>query len=177
MLKILYVVPVGHVEGETLEYLRRQLEETFGCRCLLADPLPHPGTAYNRAREQYLSAYILQQLAQLQLCHAFRMLGVADLDLYVPDLNFVFGQAAFGGRSAVIGLPRLRQSFYGLPDDEQLFRQRVVKEAVHELGHTFGLNHCPSKECVMCFSNSLADTDFKERGFCPRCRYQLYGER
>jgi archaemetzincin len=176
MSETLYVVPIGDVRGEILDHLCRELEETFGLNCLLADPLAHPAPAYHRGREQYLSTYILQQRAQLELRHAFRVLGVADLDLFVPELNFVFGQAVKGGRSAVIGLPRLRQSFYGLPDDDGLFRQRVVKEAVHELGHTLGLNHCPNNACVMCFSNSLGDTDFKERGFCPRCRSQLCGE-
>jgi archaemetzincin len=177
MAETLYVVPVGDVEGEILDYLCRELEESFGRSCLLADPLAHPAFAYHESREQYLSSYILEQLTQPELGHAFRVLGVVDLDLYVPELNFVFGQAAKGGRSALIGLPRLRQSFYGLPDDEELFRQRVVKEAVHELGHTLGLNHCPHRSCVMHFSNSLADTDFKERHFCPRCRSQLYGGR
>ena len=79
------------------------------------------------------------------------------------------------GREAVIALPRLRQSFYGLPDDEKLFLARAVKEAVHELGHTYGLGHCPDARCVMHFSNSLRDTDFKSHRFCGACRARIPG--
>ena len=173
----LYLVPVGEVEVAILAYLRAELEQTFARSCLVTAGLAHPTAAYDQTREQYLSSYILQRLSQLELPHAWRVLGVADLDLYVPRLNFVFGQASKGGRDAVIGTPRLRQSFYGLADDEELFRERVVKEAVHELGHALGLDHCPNRGCVMHFSNSLADTDFKERRFCARCRPQLDGGR
>ena len=98
---------------------------------------------------------------------AEKWLGVVDVDLYTPGLNFVFGQAQMGGPAAVIALPRLRQGFYGLPDDEALFHQRAVKEAVHELGH------CRNPRCVMSFSNSLHDVDRKERDFCPSCRLKL----
>jgi archaemetzincin len=104
---------------------------------------------------------------------AERLLGLVDLDLYTPGLNFVFGQASMGGREALIALPRLRQSFYGLADDEALFHERAIKEAVHELGHTYGLGHCPDATCVMHFSNSLPDTDFKGKGFCAVCKAAL----
>jgi len=99
--------------------------------------------------------------------------GVVDLDLYAPQLNFAFGQAAIGGREALVALPRLRQSFYGMPEDLELFRQRTLKEAIHELGHAFGLGHCPKRNCVMCFSNSLPDTDTKGTSFCPDCPCRL----
>lgn len=177
MPETLYLVPIGDVAAEILDYLCRKLEETFGRTCQVAAPIAHPHPAYNDHRGQYLSSYILQELARLEPPHPFRLLGVADLDLYVPELNFVFGQASKGGRDAVIALPRLRQSFYGLPDDEELFRQRAVKEAVHELGHTLALGHCPRSSCVMHFSNSLADTDVKGPDFCQRCRAQLAGGR
>jgi archaemetzincin len=82
------------------------------------------------------------------------------------DLNFVFGEAYKGRRIAAIYLPRLRQEFYGLESNELVFHERIVKEAIHELGHTFGLFHCNNKLCVMHFSNSLYDTDIKEKRFC-----------
>ncbi len=91
------------------------------------------------------------------------------MDLYTRGLNFVFGQARLGGREAVISLARLHQSFYGLPEDEELLLERSLKEAVHELGHTWGLAHCPDHLCVMHFSNSLRDTDVKTARFCSKC--------
>ena len=80
-------------------------------------------------------------------------------DVYSDKLNFVFGEAYLDGRICAIYLPRLRQEFYGLKSDKSLFYQRLVKEAVHELGHAFGLSHCENIKCVMHFSNSLSDTD------------------
>jgi archaemetzincin len=79
-----------------------------------------------------------------------------------------------GGPAAIIALPRLRQSFYGLPEDEALYHERAVKEAVHEMGHTYGLGHCRNRRCVMAFSNSLLDTDAKSRHFCARCHPLLF---
>jgi archaemetzincin len=96
-------------------------------------------------------------------------LGIIDADLYVPGLNFVFGEADLMGCCALISLTRLRQEFYSLPADSGLFFQRVAKEAVHEIGHTLGLNHCPDVRCVMHFSNSLEDTDIKSSYLCANC--------
>jgi archaemetzincin len=73
----------------------------------------------------------------------------------------------------VIALIRLYPKFYGLREDRGKFLQRVVKEAVHELGHTYGLGHCKDQRCVMAFSNSLADTDTKGQAFCQKCRSKL----
>jgi len=101
-----------------------------------------------------------------------KMLFISDRDAYSHDVNFIFGEAYRGGRIAVVYLPRLR-GFYGLKPDELLFRERIVKEAIHELGHSFGLPHCNNKRCIMYFSNSLYDTDFKGRAFCLSCKNNL----
>ena len=102
------------------------------------------------------------------------ILGICNFDAYSSGLNFVFGQASMTGGVAVIYLPRLRQEFYGLSDDTPIFIERVLKEATHEVGHAFGLDHCPKQSCVMHFSNSLADTDRKAKDFCNICRNKLY---
>jgi archaemetzincin len=98
-----------------------------------------------------------------------KILVIFDADAYSYGLNFVFGEAIGNGAIAIIYLPRIKQEFYGLNPDEQLFYERMVKESVHELGHAIGLAHCDNTRCVMHFSNSLRDTDFKERSFCDRC--------
>ena len=91
--------------------------------------------------------------------------------MHIPMV--VFGQAYVFGRVSAIYLPRLRQEFYGLKTNNPLFHQRIIKEAVHELGHARGLNHCNKSTCVMYFSNSLIDTDIKEDNFCDSCRTRL----
>jgi archaemetzincin len=166
------LVPIGQVDGAILTVIGEGLQEAFGRLYVLAAPLPHPDYAYERRRGQYLADAILARLRTLSL-PAVRWLGIVDLDLYTPGLNFVFGQASVGGPAAVIALPRLRQGFYGLPEDTALFHQRAVKEAVHELGHTYGLGHCPDTACVMHFSNSLPDTDRKGAEFCSRCKDKI----
>lgn len=105
-----------------------------------------------------------------------KVLGVADVDLFAGGLNFVFGQAELPGSAAIISLCRLRPEFYGEPPNEALKRRRLLIEAVHELGHTFGLDHCDSNKCVMRFSNALADTDAKGYDFCFECLAALAKE-
>lgn len=172
-MRYIYVVPVGEIEQDTLETLREAIEKRFKVKCKVADPLEHPGYAYDSHRRQYGSTAILRKVKSILPRDALRALGVADVDLYVPELNFVFGEAEIGGESAVISLYRLRPELYSSSPDEKLFRIRAIKEAVHELGHTFGLRHCPDPKCVMHFSNSLADTDIKSADPCSRCESEL----
>jgi len=167
------LVPLGAVPADLLDSLVAPLSVTFGLPCRAAGPIPVPPAAYDRRRGQYVGHAILATLARLNLPAAGRVLGVIDADCYAPGLNFIFGEASLHARNAFIALPRLRPSFYGLPEDVPLFHARVSKEAVHELGHTYGLKHCPNLRCVMRFSNSLHDTDVKRAELCPHCQAQL----
>lgn len=166
------LVPVGTAPVEVCGWLADALTAAFGCACRVETALPHPAFAWNARRKQYSAEAIL---AQVSAHAAMRILAIADLDLYVPDLNFVFGLADRAKARAIIALPRLRQSFYRLPENMAVFRERAIKEAVHELSHTFGLGHCHDRRCVMAFSNSLADTDDKGRGFCEPCSRTIEG--
>lgn len=167
------LVPIGEVTPDLLAGLAPSLTAAVGLPSRVGESIPVPHTAYKRQRGQYRGAEILAALSRADFPRAARLLGVIDADCYAPGLNFVFGQAQRRGHNAFIGLPRLRPSFYGQSEDQELFRERVLKEAAHELGHTYGLRHCPSPQCVMHFSNSLRDTDVKEAEFCRRCRIQL----
>ena len=99
-----------------------------------------------------------------------KVLFVLDVDAYSNGLNFVLGEAFRKGGLGAIYLPRLRQEFYGLKPDNKLFYKRMVKESIHELGHVFGFFHCQNPRCVMHFSNTLSDTDDKEKSFCQGSR-------
>ena len=169
------LVPIGTVHAHLLDNLVAPLGVTFGHPCRVSASIAIPETAHDKRRGQYLGRAILSALGRLDLPDAERVLGIIDADCYAPGLNFVFGQASAGvaARDAFIALPRLRQSFHGLPEDGTLFQERALKEAVHELGHTYGLAHCHDPKCVMFFSNSLYDTDVKRVDFCPRCRARL----
>ena len=92
------------------------------------------------------------------------------MDLFTPVLTYVFGEAQLEGRAAVVSCHRLRSEAYGLPPNPRLLYDRLHKEAVHELGHTFGLLHCSSVGCVMRASRYSEEIELKEAAFCERCR-------
>ena len=169
----LLLVPLGAAEPDLLRWLGERLEEAFGRSWKVAEERPLPAESYFPHRQQYLSDHLLARLRQADAPGVWRVLGIADADLYTPGLNFVFGQASLAGRFALVALARLRPAFHGQPEDEALFRGRVLKEAMHELGHTLGLGHCRDGNCVMHFSNTLADADFKRARFCSRCGRRL----
>jgi archaemetzincin len=103
-----------------------------------------------------------------------KLLAICDLSIFEwPKLCILFGKAHINGKVSAIYLSRLRQEFYGLKSDKSLFYQRIIKEAVHELGHAFGLNHCNNPICVMHFSNSILDTDIKGKSLCNICRARI----
>lgn len=149
------------------------LPTRFGARCTLGESLAIPEGAYDPTRKQYRSDSLLGYLRLMAPRRPEKVLGVTGWDIYAPGLNFVFGHAIRGGRHALISTARLRPEFYGEPPNETLFLERVQKEAVHELGHVYGLDHCPDARCVMNFSNSIRDVDAKSSDFCPRCRQKL----
>lgn len=121
---------------------------------------------YNPVRKQYNAREIVRKY--LNECRKGELLLlVVDEDIYVSGLNFVFGLAWLN--VAIISACRLRQEFYGLEPDRELFNQRLIKEAVHEIGHLHGLGHCSNRKCVMAFSNWIGDTDYKSWRLCSRC--------
>jgi archaemetzincin len=165
------LVPFGRISQEVIEELRVRLHEVFAAEVNTSSPLVAPQWAYEPLRDQYDAHVLLQALHEGK--GSERTLGIVDRDLFVPRLNFVFGLADPQGHRALIALARLQQNFYGLAPNLRLFLLRTVKEAIHELGHTEGIEHCPDHRCVMYFSNTLADTDHKDYQFCSRCRTKL----
>jgi archaemetzincin len=164
------IIPFGEIDQEVLDVIASRLDAAFGCDTVIHAAVPVPSHAYNPARRQYRSTEILRLLKKSTSGGREGVLGIIDLDLYVPDLNFVFGEADVTAGAAIISLTRLRQEFTGRRPDRAIFLLRAAKEAVHELGHIIGFGHCPDPRCIMHFSNSLADTDRKGPGFCSRCK-------
>ena len=143
--------------------------------CLMATvrtmmPIPVPPDSFEVRRNQYYSTRILKEMLGNVPRDALKLLGVTDKDLCIPILTYVFGEAQVGGTAAVVSLARLRQEHYGLMPDRPLLLERLRKESLHELGHTFGLVHCPSRDCVMYLSNTVVDVDTRGRDFCRGCQ-------
>ncbi|GBC80959.1 hypothetical protein HRbin10_00063 [bacterium HR10] len=167
---LIELVPIGNVDTDVLEFLALVLPETLPVSCRIRDHPIELDAAYHPLRQQYHSTTLLAQLVRGHRNPAVKVLGVTDVDLFIPILTFVFGEAQLGGAAAVLSVHRLDQRFYGLPEDRRLFLERCEKEALHELGHTFGLIHCSTFDCVMHFSNSIEHVDIKSNAFCPSCR-------
>jgi archaemetzincin len=154
-----------------LEALAPQLARAFGTSCRIRAERLDAAFARDSRRDQYHSTAILRALQPL--ANGRRILAVTGADLFVPVLTFVFGEAQLAGSCAVVSLHRLREEVYGLPANPALVAERLFKEAVHELGHTFGLRHCDDWRCVMTSSHSVEWLDVKSAEFCPRCRKWL----
>ena len=152
-----------------LEELAAALARSFRVPCRIGRAGMDVRFARDERRGQFHSTAILDQLERTTDTGA-RVLGVGSCDLYVPVLTFVFGEARLDGNCAVVSTARLGEEFYGLPPSPALLRQRLIKEAVHELGHTFGLRHCPDWRCVMTSSHAVERLDVKTAEFCSRCQ-------
>lgn len=149
------------------------LSRAFRSRVTVAEQPIDASFAHHPERDQYHSTAILEHLARLNGSHQQLLIGVTDLDLYIPILTFVFGEAQLGGTIAVVSFHRLQQEFYGLPPDPGLLESRLIKEAIHETGHTAGLTHCDDYECVMAATHAVEWLDLKGAAFCPECRRKV----
>jgi archaemetzincin len=135
---MIFIIPTGQIK--ILDYLKKELENRVGLGIEIEDSMEKPDYTFDPARKQYPAPAILEKISKIKLDGI--KLGVVDVDLYDRSLNFVFGEASPLTRTAVISLARLRPEYYGLAENEALFKERAAKEAVHELGHVFGLPHC-----------------------------------
>ncbi|MGB2870108.1 MAG: archaemetzincin family Zn-dependent metalloprotease [Bacteroidota bacterium] len=164
----------GPVQEESYSSLRSDLERVFRLPSVLArSPLADLSFAYDSSRNQYYSTALLSSILEIYPKYDGKILAVTSMDLYVPVLTYVFGEAQLDGTAAIVSTYRLHESLYGLPEDDTLYRERVVKECVHELGHTFGLVHCHNFECVMHSSSAVEEVDLKKAEFCERCEGML----
>lgn len=152
-----------------IDPLAAELEDVFHLEVEVRRPSFDPELAFDATRGQYDSRAFLARLLEEPAEGAVRTLGVTNVDLFIPVLTFVFGEAQLGGRAAVVSAYRLDNRLYGLPPNPHLLFERLSKEAVHELGHTFGLVHCPDGRCVMAASTYAEDIDLKGDRFCDRC--------
>ncbi|MBD3254936.1 MAG: archaemetzincin family Zn-dependent metalloprotease [Candidatus Lokiarchaeota archaeon] len=182
--KNVYLRKIGPINSTILKYLKKNIGEVFkGSNISFEMPeetLPLKDSDYNKERKQYDGSLILNRIARQSKKNLyFRTIGVMDVDLFSKGLNFIFGIATMPRSrhskyygSCIISVTRLREEYYGNAPNRKLFRTRTLKEAVHELGHTFGLQHCKNR-CIMRFSNHLGETDLKPVEFCSSCKKDL----
>lgn len=165
----LVLVPMGAVPNPLLGAVAYKLYHVIGWRCEIRRLPADPALAFHPERQQYHSTELLRHLLAITPDEPGKVVGVTPVDLYIPILKYVFGEAELGGRAAVVGYHRLREEFYGFPGNPKILGDRVAREVIHELGHTAGLPHCDDYSCVMASAHSVERLDLKQDHFCGRC--------
>lgn len=163
------IVPINSIDAALLTRLAVCLEERFLATCSVRTSLAVPRSALNSVRKQLFFGSIAGKLSAAFDARDQLILGITEYDLYKTSHQFIFGGSSESQRTAVVSLHRLHPEYYSEPTDENAFFQRLLKEAVHEIGHTMGLKHCFNARCPMYYSNSVFDTDNKFSNFCESC--------
>ena len=176
-MSYIYIVPIELEDHSYLETLERFVFHTFHLRTKRKEFKINLKDAFDPSRVQYNSSLILRQLIMKPPLDAEKILGILDVDLFIPILTFVFGEAQLKGIGAAVSTHRLHNRFYGLPENSEATTDRLLKEAVHELGHTFGLIHCSQPKCVMNSSTYVENIDQKPAELCPLCQKNIKVEK
>jgi archaemetzincin len=164
------LVPVGPLPKGLLVDVSAALQETFGAPSDVAAALLKPDFAFNKDRHQYHSTAVLRRLDATRTRGVEApVLGIVDVDLFVPDQPFVFGEADRDARSALVSVYRLKGND-GRPIPQERLAHRARVEAAHAMGHLLGLSHCTDFRCAMFLSHTPADSDRKGDGLCCACR-------
>ena len=165
------------LDREHVPAIAARLERTFDAVVCERSPWFDPESCYDASRGQYNSTHMLGALLGGASSGADRILALTAVDLFLPVLTWVFGEAQLDGPAAVVSTSRLHPEAYGLPADPDRVRARLLTEAVHELGHTFGLRHCLDPACAMRGSTYAEEIDLKTPSFCVACLRGVRRER
>jgi archaemetzincin len=172
---LLWWIGASAADTEAIELVRRQAERVYAVPVRIWHGRERPADAFDARRQQHSSTRILQWLNREKPAQTRKVLAITDADLFIPILTFVFGEAQLDGPAAVVSIARLSANGGPPTAADRLLRTRLVKECVHELGHTFGLIHCSRPTCVMARSVNLIHVDAKDDLLCHDC-WTLYRE-
>ena len=173
MASAIHILNGSPVGGGQLQELSRNVGMVFGVRTYVTPVRLDLDLAFDPSRRQYNSTALLIQLLNSYPGSEEKKVALVSVDLYIPVLTFVFGEAQLDGIAAIVSTHRLSNEFYGMRRDDALMVQRLEKEIVHEAGHTFGLYHCRQFECVMRSSTYVEEIDLKRSALCEACSARL----
>ncbi len=169
------ISPIGNFGPEITEPVKNEINRIFGFPALIIPVLEDVDFAFDSGRNQYHSTSILKQLEKSAPSFAMKVIAVTKVDLFIPILTHVYGEAQLGGKACVVSTYRLKDQISAAHPDV-VFKQRIVKEAVHELGHTFNLRHCKEHLCIMHYCRTELDVDRKSDQLCRYCKILLDDE-
>jgi archaemetzincin len=169
------IVPIRPVDHAELTALVSPLSNAFELPVSIEESnYLDPSFAFDTYRNQFNSTALIAALLERSEPFPGKIIGITTVDLFVPVLTYVFGEAQLDGRAAVLSAFRLREELYGLDPNPLVEQLRLLKEAIHELGHTFGLIHCHIPDCVMHSSTSAEEIDVKGKDFCEDCARMIH---
>ncbi|MBU1570039.1 MAG: archaemetzincin family Zn-dependent metalloprotease [Pseudomonadota bacterium] len=169
------ISPIGNFDPEITEPVQNEINRIFGFPALIIPILEDVDFALDSGRNQYHSTSILKQLEKSAPSFAMKVIAITKVDLFIPILTHVYGEAQLGGKACVVSTYRLKDQI-SAANPGVIFKQRIVKEAVHELGHTFNLRHCKEHACIMHYCRTELDVDRKSDQLCRYCKILLDDE-
>ncbi len=167
------IISFGQFDKDFLEKIAAAVKAEFGLDVAVEVNYKGLSKYYDPARRQYDGNELIRYIHSEYSSDTVKAIGLFRVDLFIPILTYIFGQAIFKGNAGIVSLYRLKNELYGLKRDNELLFERFRKEVIHELGHTFGLIHCLSPACVMRSSTYIEDVDQKKPHFCIKCREKL----
>jgi len=169
----LYVVPLDEGTRKYMEWLSVQLCRRFYLKPQTGIVARLPEEAFNGKQNQYYATAILSKLEMLKGSEFELILALTEEDMYIPSKNFVMGQANTVSRTAIVSTFRIKPEFYGMPENEELLKARLLNLSAHEVGHMLGLKNCDNRECQMYPAEDLTELDNRSETFCPDCILNL----
>lgn len=162
-----------HFKKDITDCIAEDIHREFHSAVILQEYNIDISIYYNPRRRQYDANGILQAISSITSNSPTKTIALFRVDLFVPILTYIFGQAFLNGKTAIASFHRLRNEHYGLKKDNAIRNERLRKVVIHEIGHMFGLIHCHNPVCVMRSSTYVEDIDQKEIHFCQKCQTQL----
>ncbi len=163
----------GSFERYFLEEVASEVSREFNSPVNIKESRIDLSSYYDPSRKQYNGNLLLKEIESRIQNISIKTIGLFRVDIFIPILTYIFGQAYLNGNSGIASIFRLKNEYYGLKADEKLLQERFCKEIIHELGHTFGLKHCHIPTCVMVSSTYVEDIDQKSLNFCNRCKEEI----
>ncbi len=169
------ISPIGDFAPDLLDLLREEIKHIYGFPTEVVSLLEDLDFSFHPNRNQYHSTPILKELARKAPAGALKVLAVVQVDLFIPILTHVYGEAQLGGKACIVSTIRLNEGHHSF-NTQQPYLGRIIKEAIHELGHTFKLRHCREHTCLMHYCRNEGDVDRKSDQLCRYCKVLLDDE-
>jgi archaemetzincin len=172
-LQNITLIPFGYFEDDFLKDIAEAVNHEFLFSVNIREGHLDLSEFYDPGRRQYNGTKLLKEVDSMYSSDSNKTMGLFSVDLFIPILTYIFGQAFLNGRSGIASHYRLSNERYGIVSDNKFVSDRFKKEVIHELGHTFGLVHCHISTCVMRASTYVEDIDQKSANLCISCRKEF----